>query len=256
MLFASQANTLAGAAANHVPNLYVGTDGLLRGQFWTRSGQATPITTTGKVTDGTWHHVVLTGAGTTQAMYLDGAQVGTLAGQIDHLDMTRTYAGAGYWSYWPAVSSNAAGYFNGSIDEVAVYPHPLGLPAIQAHYALGRSSVSELSKVTLPSGNVAAQVAYDTGQDRIDTYTDANGGDWQLGDPNITGADTKLTRSVAVTDLADHTTTYSYDPLNSGRITALQQDDACSRSSASTSRCPCSSASSSPHRPGPRTGRW
>jgi hypothetical protein len=223
VLFASQANTLSGAAANHVPNLYVGSDGLLRGQFWTRSGQATPITTSGKVNDGNWHHAALTGAGTTQAMYLDGAQVGTLTGQIDHLDMTRTYAGAGYWSYWPGVTSNAAGYFNGSIDEVAVYPRPLGLPAIQAHYALGRTGVAQLSKVTLPSGNVAAQVSYDTGQDRVDTYTDANGGDWKLGDPNITGADTSLTRSVTVTTPAQHTTTYSYDPLGGGRMTGIQR---------------------------------
>ena len=210
----------------YTPALYVGTDGKLRGDFWT--GTASPITTANTVNDGNWHHAVLSGAGTTQSLYLDGALAGTLSGQINHLAELYTYAGAGYVSSsWPATASTKTlNHFNGSIDEVAIYPRPLGLPAIQAHYSLGRTSVSQLSQITLPSGNTAAQVAYDVGQDRIDTYTDANGGDWQLSDPNVTGADATLSRGVTVTDPVGHTTTYSYDPLNGGRITAMQRGSA------------------------------
>ena len=206
------------------PALYVGTDGKLRGEFW--NGTATPITTADTVNDGNWHHAVLTGAGTTQSLYLDGVLAGSLSGQINQLAMLYTYAGAGYVNAgWPATApAKTLNHFTGSIDEVAIYPRPLGLPAIQAHYNLGRSPVSQLSKITLPSGHTAAQVSYDVGQDRIDTYTDANDGTWQPSTPAVTGADTTLTRGVTVTDPAGHPTTYSYDPLNNGRITAIQRD--------------------------------
>ncbi|WP_264936497.1 LamG domain-containing protein, partial [Streptomyces sp. A012304] len=59
------------APGTGVPMLYVGTDGKLRGQFWT--GTVQPITDiTKNVNDGKWHHAVLSMSGSTQSLYLDG----------------------------------------------------------------------------------------------------------------------------------------------------------------------------------------
>ncbi|BAU86166.1 hypothetical protein SLA_5285 [Streptomyces laurentii] len=43
------------------PLLYVGTDGKLRGQFSYPGSSSTPMTSTGIVTDGGWHHIALSG---------------------------------------------------------------------------------------------------------------------------------------------------------------------------------------------------
>jgi hypothetical protein len=67
-------------AGGCTPALYIGTSGKLYGQFWNGSGN--PIATAGAVTNGQWHHVVLSAAGNTQALYLDGALVGIRAGQV------------------------------------------------------------------------------------------------------------------------------------------------------------------------------
>ncbi|MFG6200813.1 DUF6531 domain-containing protein [Nonomuraea sp. JJY05] len=88
------------------PLLYVGTDGKLRGQFRTfdASGSpiTSPITSSGAVNNGQWHHVVLSGAANNQSLYLDGAAVGSLAGTIDHDWMAYAAIGEGATHNWPA----------------------------------------------------------------------------------------------------------------------------------------------------------
>ncbi len=77
-----------------VPMLYVGTDGLLRGQFST--GTVAPITDITKyVNDGKWHHAVLSASGSTQTLYLDGKLSGTITGkQLVQGDLTYNQIGA------------------------------------------------------------------------------------------------------------------------------------------------------------------
>lgn len=83
-----------------VPVLYVGSDGKLRGQFW--NGQFDPIASTGAVNDGQWHHVVLSGQGTTQTLYLDNSAVGSRAGEIENLDPVNTIGAGGSHDSWPS----------------------------------------------------------------------------------------------------------------------------------------------------------
>src|SRR5207245_1583234 len=111
-----------------------GTDGKLRGEAWT--GGAPPIASSGRVDDGNWHHVVLSAAVTTQSLYLDGSLVGSLAGTIDHVDMTKYYLGGGTGApAWPATTSSKAPFpFIGQLDEAAVYGHPLSQAQVLAHY--------------------------------------------------------------------------------------------------------------------------
>jgi hypothetical protein len=84
VIFGSSADPITDSSTprNYTPNLYVDSHGNLRGEFW--NGKATPITSSSAVTDGNWHLAVLTAAGDTQTLYLDGRVVGSLSGTVNN----------------------------------------------------------------------------------------------------------------------------------------------------------------------------
>ncbi|MGW4966060.1 RHS repeat-associated core domain-containing protein [Nonomuraea sp. NPDC004186] len=199
------------------PVVYVGTDGKLRGQFYT--GAHTPITSTAAVNDGTWHHVVLSSRKDSQTLFLDGAQIGTLSGEIKQGDQWETRIGSGYGSTaWPATTTSTKAFpFNGDIDEVAVYGKPLGAPTVQRHYA-ARNAQPQLTKVTLPSGRVYADNTYAADGGRLMTHVDANGGKWTLSEPVYAKQTTISTfATVTVTDPRNGIVTYVSDAQRGNR---------------------------------------
>ncbi len=162
------------------PTLSVNSSGKLVGQYWT--GRVQPLVSTGTVTDDTWHHAALTAAGTTQSLYLDGALVGTLTGPIDHRKQSFTYLGAGYSSVgWDGLSGGIR-HFTGLMDDVAVYHQSLDATTVAEHYR-ARAVSGRLTKVTLPSGRVHANVSYDSGTGRVTETTDDKGGTWKVSAP-------------------------------------------------------------------------
>lgn len=191
--------------------VYVGTDGRLRGQFW--NGTIAPITSPGRVNDGAWHHVVLSGSENIQTMFLDGQPVGGLAGKITHTGsdtMWDTRIGNGFGAPgWPSTTSSFTTFpFAGSIDEVAVYPKPLGLAEVRTHYA-ARTAGSLLTKETQPSGRVHAENTYAADGGRLKTHTDDDGGTWKLSDLVYTKeSTTQVSATATVTD--PHNGTLSY----------------------------------------------
>ncbi|MET8629108.1 LamG-like jellyroll fold domain-containing protein [Kitasatospora sp. NPDC004669] len=120
-----------GVGGSWTPVMYVGTDGKLRGRFCCAAPEG--ATSPNAVTDGAWHHAVLSVNGTTQTLYLDGQVLGTRTGAIDHQQNTHTYIGAGFARSWPATPGDIS-HFTGSIDEVALYQHPLSDSDVVAHY--------------------------------------------------------------------------------------------------------------------------
>lgn len=205
-------------STNGVPLLYVGEDGKLRGQFWT--GRVQPITTDNAVNDGEWHHVVLSGAVSKQFMYLDGRQVGSadgLNGDIDHANLSYAQLGAAYGPVegdWPSYGAGKRRWFTGEIDELAVYEHSLGLPAVKAHLA-EKAQAPHLTRIKLPSGRTASTIAYDHGNDRVREVVDADGGKWTIDQPVMTGSEDNLIRTIGVTDPGERQHTYDYDAKRS-----------------------------------------
>ncbi|MEU8266856.1 LamG-like jellyroll fold domain-containing protein [Sphaerisporangium sp. NPDC049002] len=215
--------------ANFGPVLYVGKDGKLRGKF-TSSG--TPITSSGVVNNGAWHHVALSSTGSSQTLYLDGVPVGTKTGAVNESLAEYAQLGTGQTSSgWPSTTtSNALFPFVGQIDEFAVYNKPLNAAQVQEHYA-ARLATPQLTTLTLPSGRTWANNTYETVKGRLKTHTDDNGGLWQIGlptpDPNTeqdtvtvtdphggtikTAYDFARQRAESLTDQLGKTTSYEYD---------------------------------------------
>jgi large repetitive protein len=170
-----------------MPVLYVGSDGKLYGHFWDTTVPGMASTRT--VNDGAWHHVVLTAAGNTQTLYLDGSPVGTLNGQLINIDPI-DIVGAGVFNSngWPAApSGDMWNYFNGSISDVAFYTRPLSAGEIGQIYGTSRAPARLLSSVTRPSGKVFAQIGYDRTAGTASQVTDENGGVWKLAAPTTAG---------------------------------------------------------------------
>ncbi|KAF5437779.1 CASH domain-dontaining protein, partial [Candidatus Methanophagaceae archaeon] len=113
---------------NHAPSPF---DGRLC--FWNGHSQGAPFywhnETTQSVNDGKWHHIAVTGAGSTGTYYIDGNQDSTFTFSAipDHASEVLyigAYEGTGFW-------------FNGSLDEVAIYNRSLSEDEILNHYRLG-----------------------------------------------------------------------------------------------------------------------
>lgn len=102
--------------------------------------------------DDQWGFIVLTGNGTVGRLYLDGKLVGSLASTVTSYG-TNGYSfniGGGGIFNDPAVNMD---YFNGTIDEVAVFGRALGVQEICALYLKGTGHVGAFEpSVTLITG--------------------------------------------------------------------------------------------------------
>ncbi|MGQ0826437.1 MAG: LamG-like jellyroll fold domain-containing protein, partial [Actinomycetota bacterium] len=102
----------------------------------------------GVVNDGNWHHAAITATPTNQALFLDGAQVATVAGSVNWLSMSSNQIGAGYTlrSSWPTSAvEDGWWYFDGTLDEVAVYANALTPARIAEHYAAAPRTTSTIT---------------------------------------------------------------------------------------------------------------
>ncbi|HEY3478833.1 MAG TPA: LamG-like jellyroll fold domain-containing protein, partial [Streptomyces sp.] len=200
--YASQPVTAGNSPGAYTPTIYVGTDGKLKAEFL-NSGGIAPITTSAAVTDGKWHHVVLSAAGNTQSLYLDAAKVGSLSGTVSIMpgaafSMNQQYntLGSGFLGgNWPdephQSSTDATGYatyFNGSIADAAWYDRPLVAADVSTLYKYGTHAASLLSHMTRPSGKTYASMVYDPATTALTQLTDENGGLWKLAAPTIAGS--------------------------------------------------------------------
>ncbi|MFD5464833.1 LamG-like jellyroll fold domain-containing protein [Kitasatospora sp. NPDC127059] len=194
VLFSYQTENFPGSgttAGDYTPALYVGTSGKLHGKFW--AGSSNPMQSSKAVNDGQWHFAVLSAAGVTQTLYLDGQAQDTLAGPVLAPGQRAGAIGGGFTSAWWQDSpfsdfTGRASYFTGSISDVAFYNRTLGAPTVQALWQAGSQRSTELSSVKLPSGKTQLTVAYDTSKDRAFQITDENRGTWKLDNPTVSGS--------------------------------------------------------------------
>lgn len=126
-------NNRTGNSTSYDRHVYMDTNGRLL--FGVYPGSSQTLQSAKAYNDNEWHHVVATlGSGGMQ-LFVDGSRVGRRS------DVTSAQSYSGYWRIGGDTPWTAQGYFNGQIDEVAVYPSALTPAQVDEHWvASGRAS--------------------------------------------------------------------------------------------------------------------
>ena len=117
-----------GLSSVHDRQVYMGASGQLT--FAAGTGTPVTITSTEAYNDGAWHYLVASQTQDGMKLYVDGALVGQNAVAV----------AGDYFGYWRVGGDSNGGpqpYFDGVVDEVAVYSYGLDAEAIAGRYALG-----------------------------------------------------------------------------------------------------------------------
>jgi PKD repeat protein len=170
--FGDQNQTLSG---NYDRHIYMDPSGKV--WFGVYNNGSYTINTSGALNDGQWHQVIgeLSPAG--MVMYVDGIKVGINTGT----NVGQAYSG--YWRVGGDTPWNGNPFFNGAIDDVAIYPSTLSALQVQQHYSdSGRTVIGGTPTDTYGKAIVADQpdVYYRlddaTGPAAIDYSGNANNG--------------------------------------------------------------------------------
>ncbi len=156
-------------SSNYDKHIYMTNDGQL--VFGVYSGGTQTLKSPNAYNDGAWHHVVATQGSGGTALYVDGLRVGR------NTSVTGSQDYSGYWHVggdtlngWP--DQPASSYFQGDVDETAVYPAALSAAQVADHYGLGSGTT-----VTLGPSDRYGKAVYG---DQPDAY-------WRLGESSGSG---------------------------------------------------------------------
>ena len=126
-------NRSTGTSSSYDRHVYLTTSG--RVTFGVYPGAERTLQSATGFNDGQWHHVVATLGGDGMKLYLDGRRV------AQRSDTTSAQAYSGYWRIGGDSPWSGATWFDGQIDDVAIYPGPLTAAQVDAHWtASGRTS--------------------------------------------------------------------------------------------------------------------
>jgi RHS repeat-associated protein len=109
------------------------------------AGVTATVNGTKTVMDGAWHHVVGVRNGSTFSLYVDGAADGTTTTTLGSITLNATVVGA-------LKRTTVSNFFNGSIDEGAIYPTALAASRIVNHYQAAKSNYAGAATANAPSG--------------------------------------------------------------------------------------------------------
>jgi hypothetical protein len=131
------------AGANQEFGLWINAGGASMTAWGGGGASDKTFTLASAVNNGAWHHVVITYDGTTLVLYVDGV---ALPSQAATRNTTIDAYGFGIGAVInPGIAGSSGGYFNGSIDEVALYASVLDQATVTAHYLLGGAPVGDTS---------------------------------------------------------------------------------------------------------------
>ena len=159
--------------------IYMSNTGQL--YFGVYPGAVKTINSAASYNNGVAHHVVATLSSAGMFLYVDGAQVAS--------DPTTTTAQS-YNGYWRVGDDNLSGwtsaptsnFFNGTIDDVAVYPTALSLQRVQVHYCGGANSgclsIAQPTSVAFPGQTLDGLNHTVTATGAFDVVDNTGGNGW------------------------------------------------------------------------------
>ncbi|MFU8946826.1 LamG-like jellyroll fold domain-containing protein [Mycetocola zhadangensis] len=125
------------ASGSYDRHIYMDNTGRLT--FGVYTGSTVTVRSAASYNDGTWHHIVASQGSTGMALYVDGVRVG----------QNGTTNAQSYYGVWRVGGDNLSGwpnrpasdFFNGQIDETAIYGSVLSRQQVLNHYSMGGGSV-------------------------------------------------------------------------------------------------------------------
>lgn len=207
-------NLQNGNSNSYDRHVYMTNDGRL--SYGNYPGETKVVSTPSGVSyrDGKWHHVVATQSSNGMSLYVDG--------QLKAQDAAVTSAEAGLLGYWRVGGDNLGSwpnqpsnfYFNGSIDEVAVYGSALTAQQVSNHYAIGVGAQPPTAAFTVSGTDLSRTFNGSTstaaGGATVASYQ------WDFGDgsPRATGVNASHTYAAAGTYTVSLTVTDSRGAMN------------------------------------------
>ncbi|GAA1487152.1 PKD domain-containing protein [Brachybacterium fresconis] len=177
-------SSASGDSSSYDRHVYMNDSGQI--VFGVYPGSAKTIQSVPGYNDGQWHHVVASQSADGMELFLDGSLV---AGDPS---VTTAQNYTGYWRIggdnlngWP--NSPSSNYFDGAIDEVAVYGHALDSSQVATHYGIGKGFGAPTSSFAATSEGldvaVDAEGSSAAGGATLEEYR------WDFGDgsPEVTG---------------------------------------------------------------------
>jgi large repetitive protein len=185
----------SGNSSSYDRHVYMENSGQLTFGVWT--GQTNTATSPLSYNDGKWHYLVATQGPDGMHLYVDG---------IDVADNPQTSQQV-YNGYWRVGGDSDWGgdsfYFNGTIDEVAVYSYELTQQQVNAHYAAGGGNVvNQPPNAAFTSSASGLNASFD-GSGSNDPDGTIASYSWDFGDNTPAGTGAKPTHQYA------HPGTYS-----------------------------------------------
>ncbi len=206
-------NQSSGTSDNYDRHTYMLDTGQLRFGVWT--GAENLITSPASYNDGKWHMLVSSQSTTDgMKMYVDGQLVGTNP-QTSAQDYT------GYWriggdTVWGGSSSQ---FFNGNIDEAAVFKSALSASQVADMYAKGTQNASPVARFTVAKNDLDVSVNGSTSTDSDGTIADYA---WNFGDGSTQHA---ATPTATHTYAAGGTYTITLTTTDSDGATGVETHD-------------------------------
>lgn len=125
-------------ASGWVPAIYLDAAGIVRASIFYHGGSTErQILSTVPYNDGVWHHLVDVYNNGTETLYLDGKLIGTQTfAEYGYAAGYDYYLGTAYAQNWPNVGGlvNNWFFFNGQLENTAIYPIALSAADVEAHY--------------------------------------------------------------------------------------------------------------------------
>ncbi|WP_349721294.1 PKD domain-containing protein [Microbacterium sp. KR10-403] len=145
-----------GTSSSYDRHVYMTNDGRL--VFGVYPGSVKTVQSSAAYNDGSWHYVVAEQSATDgMQLYVDGQLVASDA------SVTTAQSYTGYWrlggdnlSGWTNVPSSY--WFNGTLDEFAVYPSVLTADQVSSHYAVAKDVGSPTADFTVDGSDLAWSV--------------------------------------------------------------------------------------------------